>query len=268
MRIPQISRIPCMLRPLPRVALKLGQELGVEGGHGLILTSDKDKGSVIIYLHIMNHDPKQAIADLQVILSNPSKKIGFLFGAGISLKDESEKPLIPGVQELTDTIISTFSPGIEKDAIQKMKIEIGEKKFNIESLLTKITEKEVAAGNEKLCGMTQLELKGLRKKIEDQIKTIVSVHKSNFSTRDLAHYKFAQWIKNADRNSSVEAYWKQCNTCGRILPGRAFSGHAGWGPLEKQMECRSCKAVINTNLNPKRTKEQLHESSARRGTVR
>ncbi len=66
---------------------------------------------------------------------------------------------------------------------------------------------------------------------------------------------------------SKDAYWKQCNTCGRILPARAFSGHAGWGPLEKQMECRSCKAVINTNLNPKRTKEQLHESSAKRRTA-
>lgn len=66
---------------------------------------------------------------------------------------------------------------------------------------------------------------------------------------------------------SKEVYWKQCNTCGRILPARAFSGHVGWGPLEKQMECRSCKAVINTNLNPKRTKEQLHESAAKRRTA-
>lgn len=60
------------------------------------------------------------------------------------------------------------------------------------------------------------------------------------------------------------SYWKRCNTCGRILPASAFSGHKGWGPLEKQMECRSCKAVINANLNPKRTKEQLHESAVRR----
>jgi len=66
---------------------------------------------------------------------------------------------------------------------------------------------------------------------------------------------------------SREAYWKQCNTCGRIMPASAFSGHKGWGPLEKQMECRSCKAVINTNLNPKRTKEQLHESASRRRTA-
>src|SRR3989338_538448 len=61
-----------------------------------------------------------------------------------------------------------------------------------------------------------------------------------------------------------ESYWKQCNTCGRILPFAAFSKHSSWGPLERQMECRSCKGAINAVLNPKRTKEQLHESSVRR----
>lgn len=65
----------------------------------------------------------------------------------------------------------------------------------------------------------------------------------------------------------AESYWKQCGTCGRVLPFRAFSRHTKWGPLEKQMECRDCKAVINTDLNPKRTKEQLHESSVRRRTA-
>ncbi len=61
-----------------------------------------------------------------------------------------------------------------------------------------------------------------------------------------------------------ESYWKQCNACRRILPFATFSKHAGWGPLERQMECRSCKGAINAVLNPKRTKEQLHESSVRR----
>jgi ssDNA-binding Zn-finger/Zn-ribbon topoisomerase 1 len=61
-----------------------------------------------------------------------------------------------------------------------------------------------------------------------------------------------------------ESYWKQCNVCSRILPYNAFSKHTGWGPLEKQMECRSCKGAINAVLNPKRTKEQLHESAVRR----
>ncbi|HEX5152956.1 MAG TPA: hypothetical protein VFW07_16010 [Parafilimonas sp.] len=61
-----------------------------------------------------------------------------------------------------------------------------------------------------------------------------------------------------------EAYWKQCNACGRVLPFNAFSKHDKWGVLERQMECRSCKGAINAVLNPKRTKQQLHESSLRR----
>ena len=67
-----------------------------------------------------------------------------------------------------------------------------------------------------------------------------------------------------------ESYWKQCNVCSRILPFKAFSYHQPnkngkkWGPLERQMECRSCKGAINAVLNPKRSKEQLHESAVRR----
>lgn len=61
-----------------------------------------------------------------------------------------------------------------------------------------------------------------------------------------------------------DSYWKQCNACGRVLTANAFSRHVGWGPLERQMECRSCKGAINAYLNPKRTKQQLHESAIRR----
>ncbi len=62
----------------------------------------------------------------------------------------------------------------------------------------------------------------------------------------------------------AESYWKQCNACGRVLPFLAFSRHIGWGPLERQMECRACKGAINAVLNPKRTHQQLHEASVRR----
>ncbi len=61
-----------------------------------------------------------------------------------------------------------------------------------------------------------------------------------------------------------ESYYKQCNTCGSILPASFFSKHKKWGLLEKQMECRACKGAINSLLNPQRTKQQLHESSVRR----
>lgn len=61
-----------------------------------------------------------------------------------------------------------------------------------------------------------------------------------------------------------QAYWKQCNMCGRILPNSAFSKHVGWGLLEKQLECRACKGAINAVLNEKRTAEQLHEGGINR----
>ncbi len=61
-----------------------------------------------------------------------------------------------------------------------------------------------------------------------------------------------------------EAYWKQCNACGRVLPSNAFDRHKGWGLLEKQMECKSCKGAINAYLNPKRSKQQLYESNIKR----
>lgn len=64
--------------------------------------------------------------------------------------------------------------------------------------------------------------------------------------------------------ASKDNYWKQCKTCARVQPATAFHRHVGWGPLEKQLECSQCKAVINAELNPQRTKEQLYESATRR----
>lgn len=61
-----------------------------------------------------------------------------------------------------------------------------------------------------------------------------------------------------------ESYWKRCNVCGRVLPFSAFDKHTGWGALNKQLECRSCKGAINAIGNPKRTSEQLREGAARR----
>ena len=70
------------------------------------------------------------------------------------------------------------------------------------------------------------------------------------------------FFTNATENP--ESYWKQCNVCGRILPSKDFSKHKGFGVLEKQLECRACKGAINAVGNPKRTAEQMLESSAGR----
>ena len=95
---------------------------------------------------------------------------------------------------------------------------------------------------------------------------------------------FASWPKASTKHTSLavqrfwigffqiatehpSSYWKQCNVCERVLPFAAFSRHIGWGPLERQMECRSCKGGINAILNPLRSKQQLHESAIKRRTA-
>lgn len=101
---------------------------------------------------------------------------------------------------------------------------------------------------------------------EGQLTAFANWSSVTHDAGELAVLRFWEaFFKNATENRRV--YWKQCNTCGRVLPENDFSRHVDWGPLEKQMECRACKAVINTNLNPKRTKEQLHESGVRRRTA-
>lgn len=85
----------------------------------------------------MSHNQKEVIQQLQAILSSPSKKIGFLFGAGISIKDKDGENLIEGVDEMTTKIIGQFSSDPQKSAIAAMQAEIIStgKQFNIETLL-------------------------------------------------------------------------------------------------------------------------------------
>lgn len=171
------------------------------------------------------HNPKQVIEQLQTILSSPSKKIGFLFGAGISMQKTDDTSLIIGMndEKITDkegvvtgvkegmlTLATKDLSSTQKAAIEFMKKEIESevKKFNIETLLSKISEKERAAGYEKLCNLTKVELEQLRKDIEEKIKTIVSVHDgvARINIEEANHNTFAKWIKNANREYPVEIF--------------------------------------------------------------
>ena len=156
------------------------------------------------------HNPIQAIQQLQSILSSPSKKIGFLFGAGISIKDADDNNLISGVEKMTAEVVSKFPTAPQKTAIESMKTEIESenKKFNIETLLSKISEKERATGSEKLCGLTKDELKKLREDIEEEIKELVSIHEKNGikCIRNTNHETFTKWVSNADRDYPIEIF--------------------------------------------------------------
>lgn len=160
------------------------------------------------------HDPREFVRALQQILVSDSKHIGFLTGAGTSMlkerPDENGKliSIIPGTKEMTTTIVSGFKDK-NASAIETIKNELNEEKaiFHIENLISKIAQKELVVGEEKLCGLTKKELNDLKTEIEHQITLMVSVHnEKNFNEWSLTHYKFAHWIHDATRKNCVEIF--------------------------------------------------------------
>jgi len=167
------------------------------------------------------HNPIQVIKQLQSILASPSKKIGFLFGAGISMEKIDGNDLIVGMNDQKNSAGNITKEGMttlstkdfvspQKKAIELMKgeIEIETKGFNIETLLSKISEKESAAGNEKLCGLSRDELRALRNDIEKKIQKIVSIHEGEplLDIKETNHNTFSKWIRNANKDHPVEIF--------------------------------------------------------------
>lgn len=67
---------------------------------------------------------------------------------------------------------------------------------------------------------------------------------------------------------SAESFYKICGACGRTLPFSDFAKKSSSkGPLERQFECRACKAAANTILNPFRTRDEMLKSATSRRTA-
>lgn len=57
--------------------------------------------------------------------------------------------------------------------------------------------------------------------------------------------------------------WKFCRVCEQLQPLQNFDVHRRTRS-GRQYECKSCKRIINAELNPKRTRDQHREASERR----
>ena len=160
----------------------------------------------------LTHDPREFVRGLQQILISDTKRLGFLFGAGTSIatKEGANKDsVIPGIVEMTNIIISTIGEQKYKSALEMIKKELKKSKIDyyIEYILSNITQKEQVVGSEKLCGLTKDDFEKLRKKIEDEMIKLASVHKKKDSFIDnLLHCDFAQWIAQASRKTPVEIF--------------------------------------------------------------
>ncbi len=158
------------------------------------------------------HDPSEYIRGFQSLLIGDKKKIAFLFGAGTSMAKKSEKSLIvPAIGELTKNIGNELEK-VEKykKALNEIKNEIGVDKYNVETLLSNLEQKQQIIANGILNGLNQKDISELNTKIKDQIRKNVSVHleieKNPETLEHLIHTDFAEWIGRADRKFPIEIF--------------------------------------------------------------
>lgn len=159
----------------------------------------------------VSHDPREFVRGLQQILISDTKKVGFLFGAGTSCaaKKGVDASKVPAVREMTQSIIDSISEPKYKNALQCIKQEFEYKNigFNIEYILSSITQKEEVVAKECLCGLNEIELHELREIIEKEIIKLVSVHKNReVFINNAVHADFAQWILQASRKHPIEIF--------------------------------------------------------------
>ena len=95
-------------------------------------------------INMTTHDPSEYIRGIQQILISDKKKIGFLFGAGSSLATKNYKSLIvPAIGKMTSEIVDEAGKlnSKYKTALEEIKEELGEKNFNIETILSNLEQK-------------------------------------------------------------------------------------------------------------------------------
>jgi hypothetical protein len=165
------------------------------------------------------YNPQEYIRQLQSLLISDKKKIGFLFGAGTSFamkSDASGKSKVPAIGELTKSIVEQLSRIEQEDienkyktALEQIRTELTEEKFNIEYILSNVIKKKEIIGEGTLNGLNKVEFEELETQIKKAIREKVSVHTNREEegfVENLVHTDFAEWIGRADRKSPIEIF--------------------------------------------------------------
>ncbi|WAC03274.1 hypothetical protein N7U66_06810 [Lacinutrix neustonica] len=145
------------------------------------------------------HDPSEYIRGIQQILISDKKKIGFLFGAGSSLAMKNETSLtVPAIGKMTSEIVEEVGKVDTKykTALEDIKEELGEKNFNIETILSNLEQKVSFIGKSVLNSLNKGEFADLIKRIKKEVREKVSVH--NRTLCDIALKKEFKQIVTKD----------------------------------------------------------------------
>jgi hypothetical protein len=162
------------------------------------------------------HDPVEYIRGIQQILISDKKRIGFLFGAGSSLAKKNDKTLtVPAITKMTTDIVKTVGEinGKYKTALLEISEELGEKNFNIETILSNLEQKAIFIGKGTLNSLQKEGFENLILEIKKNVREMVSVHidsERNIVKKEivdeLVHTDFANWIAQAERKFPIEIF--------------------------------------------------------------
>jgi len=156
------------------------------------------------------HNPDRYMADLRQVLSQGRKRIGLLVGAGAPLAirmgidgklNPAGKPLIPGVDELTATVLAALS-GTEATAAAAVASELGNSP-NIESILSRIRLRQQAIGAFEINGLDSAGYKALANSICENIGKTVG---APLPTERNAYNELISWIGGTLRSHAIEIF--------------------------------------------------------------
>jgi len=156
------------------------------------------------------HNPDRYMADLRQVLSQGRKRIGLLVGAGAPLSvrvnaqghlDEDGQPLIPGVDDLTKTVLASLGD-VEQTAAQAVHADLGSG-ANIESLLSKVRLLHQALGKTKV---HDLDSEGYEKLAVSICKKIGELVGPQLPKDRNAYNELVAWISGTLRSKGVEIF--------------------------------------------------------------
>lgn len=156
------------------------------------------------------HNPDRFMGDLRQVLSQGRKRIGLLVGAGAPLAvrvdddghlDPNGKPLIPGVDDLTDTVMATLA-GAESIAGQAIRTDLGQS-ANIESILSRVRLLQNALGTTIVHGLDGQGYAGLGASI---CKAIGSIVGARLPPERCAYNELVSWVSGTQRPHPIEIF--------------------------------------------------------------
>ncbi len=163
-----------------------------------------------------SHDPSEYIRGIKQILVSDKKRIGFLFGAGSSLAQKTDKSLtVPAIGKMTAEIVKKLGDNTKKykTALTEIEKELGTPHFNIETVLSNLEQKATFIGEGTLNNLKKDDFENLIIEIKKSVREMVSVHKTAdnmVATKDiieeLVQTDFANWIGQAERKYPIEIF--------------------------------------------------------------